>query len=113
MTGIVALIALALAYRTEDGQPLVLGPLFVPGDTVWLRHSWWGILGLIGWAYLVASLIYLAFGRRREWLIGATAMLALLYVAEQKGPVLPRRFQGLAGVGGAVRYGRSRAYSSG
>jgi len=85
LTGIVALIVLALAYRTDKGQALVLGPLLVPGDTVWLRHSWWGILGLIGWAYLVASLIYLAFGRRREWLIGATAMLALLYVAEQKG----------------------------
>jgi heparan-alpha-glucosaminide N-acetyltransferase len=83
--GVVALIILALAYRTDKGLPLVLGPLLVPGDTVWLRHSWWGILGLIGWAYLVASLLYLAFGRRREWLIGATAMLALLYVAEQKG----------------------------
>jgi heparan-alpha-glucosaminide N-acetyltransferase len=85
VTGIAALIVLALAYRTEDGRPLVLGPLLVPGDTVWLRHSWWGILGLIGWAYLVASLIYLAVGRRREWLIGATAVLALLYVAEHKG----------------------------
>ncbi|RPI98465.1 MAG: DUF5009 domain-containing protein, partial [Chloroflexi bacterium] len=85
VTGIVALIVLALAYRTDKGQPLVLGPLLVPGDTVWLRHAWWGILGLIGWAYLTASLIYLAFGRRREWLIGATAVLALLYMAEQKG----------------------------
>jgi hypothetical protein len=83
--GIVALIALALAYRTEKREALVLGPLLVAGDTVWLRHSWWGILGLIGWAYLAASLIYLAFGRRREWLIGATAMLALLYAAQQKG----------------------------
>jgi len=83
--GIVALIILALAYRTEKGEALVLGPLLVPGDTVWLRHSWWGILGLIGWAYLAASLIYLAFGRRREWLIGATAMLALLYVVQHKG----------------------------
>jgi heparan-alpha-glucosaminide N-acetyltransferase len=83
--GIVALIVLALAYRTAKGQHLVLGPLLTPGDTVWLRHSWWGILGLIGWAYLTASLIYLAFGRRREWLIGATALLALLYVAQQKG----------------------------
>lgn len=85
LTGIVALIALALAYRTDEGQALVLGPLLVPGDTVWLRHSWWGILGLIGWAYLVASLVYLAFGRRREWLVGATAMLAVLYVAQHKG----------------------------
>jgi len=83
--GVVALIALAFAYRTENGEFLVLGPLFVQGDTVWLRHSWWGILGLIGWAYLAAALAYLVFGRRREWLIGATALMALLYVAEHKG----------------------------
>lgn len=83
--GAVALIALALTYRTEDGKLLVLGPLFTPGDTVWLRHSWWGILGLIGWAYLSAALVYLVFGRRREWLLGATALMALLYVAEHKG----------------------------
>jgi heparan-alpha-glucosaminide N-acetyltransferase len=83
--GIAALVALAFAYRTADGKFLLLGPLFTPGDTVWLRHSWWGILGLIGWAYLSAALVYLVFGRRREWLIGATALMALLYVAEQKG----------------------------
>jgi heparan-alpha-glucosaminide N-acetyltransferase len=85
VTGIAALIALAFAYRTADGKFLLLGPLFTPGDAVWLRHSWWGILGLIGWAYLSAALVYLVFGRRREWLIGATALMALLYVAEQKG----------------------------
>jgi heparan-alpha-glucosaminide N-acetyltransferase len=83
--GIAGLVALAFAYRTEDGKFLLLGPLFTPGDTVWLRHSWWGILGLIGWAYLSAALVYLVFGRRREWLLGATALMALLYVAEQKG----------------------------
>jgi heparan-alpha-glucosaminide N-acetyltransferase len=50
-----------------------------------LHHSWWGILGLIGWAYLVASLVYLAWGHRREWLVGATLLLAMVYVAENKG----------------------------
>src|SRR5256885_12537100 len=30
------------------------------GHIVWLQHSWWGILGLIGWAYLNCSLLYLA-----------------------------------------------------
>jgi hypothetical protein len=85
VTGIVALIVLAFAYRTQNGEMLLLGPLFTPGDTVWLRHSWWGILGLIGWAYLSAALVYLVFGRRREWLLGATALMALLYVAQQKG----------------------------
>jgi predicted acyltransferase len=38
---------------------------------VWLRTDWWGILGLIGWAYLSASLLVLLVGWRREWLMGA------------------------------------------
>lgn len=81
IAGGVGLVALALAYRTPEGGALVLGPLFNPGDTVWLRHSWWGILGLIAWAYLAASLVYLVVGRRREWLVEATGLMVLLYVA--------------------------------
>jgi len=81
--GAVTLVALLLVYRTAEGRALVLGPLFDGSDTVWLRHSWWGILGLIGWAYLVASLVYLAVGRRREWLVGAVGVLVLFYVADQ------------------------------
>jgi predicted acyltransferase len=83
--GFVGLAVLALVYRTADGKRLVLGPLFDSSDTVWLRHSWWGILGLIGWAYLVASLVYLVFGRRREWLIGVAGLLAMVYVADREG----------------------------
>src|ERR1019366_4288125 len=81
VVGAAALAALVLAYRTADGRAMVLGPLFDPSDTVWLRHSWWGILGLIGWAYLVASLLYLAAGRRRECLVGATGWVVLLFAA--------------------------------
>ncbi|MEE8307563.1 MAG: DUF5009 domain-containing protein [Gammaproteobacteria bacterium] len=83
--GFAALAVLALVYRTADGKHLILGPIFDQSDTIWLRHSWWGILGLIGWAYLVTSLIYLALGRRREWLIGAAGLLAMLYVANHEG----------------------------
>ena len=83
--GFTALAVLVLVYRTADGRHLILGPVFDQGDTVWLRHSWWGILGLIGWAYLVTSLIYLVLGRRREWLIGAAGLLAMLYVADHEG----------------------------
>jgi len=83
--GAVMLLVLALLYRTSDSQHLILGPLFDQSDTVWLRHSWWGILGLIGWAYLVAALIYLAVGQRREWLIAATGLLAMVYVAQHEG----------------------------
>lgn len=83
--GFTALAVLALVYRTADGLHLILGPIFDQSETVWLRHSWWGILGLIGWAYLVTSLIYLVLGRRREWLIGAAGLLAMLYVADHEG----------------------------
>lgn len=29
-------------------------------DPKWMDIYWWGILGLIGWAYLIASLVYMA-----------------------------------------------------
>ena len=79
--GAVVLGILMLAYRNHDGKAMVLGPLFDSTDTVWLRHAWWGILGLIGWAYLVTSIVYLLAGKRREWLLGAAGLLVLLFGA--------------------------------
>jgi predicted acyltransferase len=79
--GAAALAALVLAYRTAEGKALVLGPLFDRTDGVWLRHWWWGILGLIAWAYLAVAVVYLIAGRRREWLFGATGWFLLLYAA--------------------------------
>lgn len=32
-----------------------------PEDPVWMRLQWYGILGLIGWSYLICSFIYLLF----------------------------------------------------
>ncbi len=54
-------------------------------DWVWLRTGWWGILGLIGWAYLTVSLLYLLLGERREWLMGALALLMILHLAMRHG----------------------------
>ena len=60
--GAAAIVALALIYRSgPDGQG-------------WMQTSWWGILGCIGWAYLVSSLVYLAAR-------GRFAVLALAVVA--------------------------------
>jgi predicted acyltransferase len=47
-TGIVVLIVLALLYKGESD-----------GEVIGLRTHWWGILGLIGWAYLTCALVYL------------------------------------------------------
>lgn len=45
--GIALLIYLTLIFRTDNGG--------------WLTPQWWGILGLIGWAYLTVALFYLFF----------------------------------------------------
>lgn len=70
-TGIVALIALAVVFRDPDGR--------------WLRTQWWGILGLIGWAYLIASAVYLVFRDNRTGLVGSMALLFCVYVAFREG----------------------------
>jgi hypothetical protein len=48
ITGILMLIMLAALYKGEEN-----------GQIVWMRPQWWGILGLIGWAYLSCALVYL------------------------------------------------------
>jgi heparan-alpha-glucosaminide N-acetyltransferase len=54
-------------------------------DTQWLRTGWWGILGLIGWSYGVASLIYLFFRKREDVIILSIGLCILLYIAEVSG----------------------------
>ncbi len=73
LLGAVSLIALAAIFRGRSGET-------VHG----LRTAWWGILGLIGWAYLVASVIYLSSGRKMEVLVGGMAMLYALFLADKK-----------------------------
>ncbi|PSL34839.1 DUF5009 domain-containing protein [Chitinophaga ginsengisoli] len=46
--GIVLLLVMAALYKG--------GPADAPH---WMRPSWWGILGIIGWAYLVCASLYL------------------------------------------------------
>lgn len=58
--GIITLLAIFRAGTPEDPQ--------------WLVASWWGILGLIGWGYVVAALTSLA---TRGSLIGAVVVWAV------------------------------------
>jgi predicted acyltransferase len=75
--GLVALLALFQGKRGPAEFPIV-GRV---EEWAWLRTGWWGILGLIGWAYLTAALFTLALGRRREWLMGAMVLLMALHLA--------------------------------
>lgn len=60
--GIVTLLAIFRAGTPEDPQ--------------WLVASWWGILGLIGWGYVVAALTSLA---TRCTLVGAAVVWAVFF----------------------------------
>lgn len=55
VTGILLLIYLAIVFRDENGG------IF--------KARWWGILGLIGWTYLVCAFIYLFTRDRLKYLI--------------------------------------------
>lgn len=83
-TGLAALVVLLALYRREPTT--VELPVWgrVEG-WAWLRTGWWGILGLIGWAYLTVGLLWLLLGRRREWLMGALALLMALHLAIHRG----------------------------
>lgn len=59
ISGIILLFALALIYKGNGPPP------------VWMQPQWWGILGLIGWAYVVAAPAYLIFRNKKTviWFI--------------------------------------------
>ncbi len=77
--GLAALIALAFVYRGSDGHRIIsLSPLSI-------HTEWYGILGLIGWAYLVGCIVYLLFGKNRTALLACAVLLMCLYPADRAG----------------------------
>jgi heparan-alpha-glucosaminide N-acetyltransferase len=77
--GAAGLVALAFVFRGPGGQRIVtLRPFGI-------HHDWWGILGLIGWAYLVGSVGYILFRGRPTATFGCVALLYCLYPADQTG----------------------------
>jgi predicted acyltransferase len=65
--GVLGLLVLACAYRGgADGK-------------AWMTHQWWGILGLIGWSYLIAASVWLACGARAAVLLLAAAACVAFY----------------------------------
>jgi predicted acyltransferase len=72
--GVALLLFVAVAYRN-------------PGATGWihLRPYWWGILGLIGWAYLGVASLYLLVGERPATLTGFVALFYCVALADAAG----------------------------
>ena len=50
-----------------------------PDGRGWMTHQWWGILGLIGWSYLISASVYLAGRARLSMLLVATAACIAFY----------------------------------
>ncbi|HEY2722302.1 MAG TPA: hypothetical protein VGI82_11285, partial [Chitinophagaceae bacterium] len=63
--GFITLIVLAIIYRGKDGQPI--GP------------RWWGILGLIGWAYFFSCIFYQIFRGNKYLLMAMIGICLTLY----------------------------------
>ncbi len=75
--GFVSLIGLVLIYRSGSENNLS-----------WLQTKWWGILGLIGWAYLFTSIIYLVFKNNKSAILGMIFLSIMLYIGDKEGALI-------------------------
>jgi predicted acyltransferase len=78
IAGIVSLLVLAIIYRG--------------GEAGSIRHfapQWWGILGLIGWAYLASGVIMVLSKNNFLVILGAWAFFCILSMASKSG-FIPR-----------------------
>jgi predicted acyltransferase len=79
LVGLASLVYLAFAYRGRDGHRIIqLFPFS-------LHTEWYGILGLIGWAYVVGSMAFLVCRSNRTALLGCAVLLMCLYPADRAG----------------------------
>jgi len=71
----VILVVLVIIWRGQNPD----------GSFSWLRHSWWGILGMIGWTYLAGSLFYLLAKGNQAALMGGLGFQVALYIGARQG----------------------------
>jgi len=73
IAGVVLLIILAIIYKGGTAE-----------NPTWMKRHWWGILGLIGWAYLVSATIYILSNGKLLWVFIGWFILMLLNLNEAK-----------------------------
>ena len=77
--GMAALVYLAIVFvGRKDQHILTLSPFSI-------STSWYGILGLIGWAYFAAAILYVGFRNNRIALLASVALMTCFYAAGRKG----------------------------
>jgi predicted acyltransferase len=93
LVGILTLVWLAFAFRGSNGQRIItLSPLA-------LSTEWYGILGLIAWAYLVTCLVFLLCDSNRTAILGCMALLMCLFIADRKGEFEGFWLKNIVGIG--------------
>ena len=79
VAGFAGLIYLTFVFRGPNDQRIIT---LLPFS---IHTKWWGILGLIGWAYLIAATVFLIFRAHRTALLSCFALLVCLYPAQKTG----------------------------
>jgi len=74
-TAALVLAGLLLLFRADGAD----------GSSVWLTTSWWGILGIIGWAYLTCVAAYLACRGNSTVLMGILGLMIALFIGDRHG----------------------------
>ena len=70
------IVLLVMSYLFQGGEA---------GEPVWLKPYWWGILGIIGWSYLVCASIYLI-SKGNLWVqLTAFAVFMIINIAYHTG----------------------------
>jgi hypothetical protein len=96
VTGFLALVWLAVVFRGQHGRRIIS---FSPFS---IATSWYGILGLIGWAYLVVSIVFLVFRQNRTAILACMALLMSLFAADRGGMFEGFWLNRIVGIGGTL-----------
>jgi predicted acyltransferase len=75
--GFVGMLYCALTFTRKNHHILTLYPLHI-------NTSWYGVLGLIGWAYFAAAILFLIFRTNRTALLACVAVMTCFYAADKK-----------------------------
>lgn len=72
--GVLLLVVMGILYR--GGQP---------DQVEWLKPQWWGILGLIGWSYLLCAVLFWLSKGRAGWLVAGFLFFLAFNIADHAG----------------------------
>lgn len=81
LIGLAGLIYCVASWRGPNGEHII---------TLWpfsIRTSWYGILGKIGWSYLIAAIVFLVFRANRTALLGCVALMFCFFAGDRNGTV--------------------------